>query len=242
VESDQIGTPLTSTVYEEVVRVERCLEQSFVTDVGLELELVDRAMVFLASAMASVDPRPTLTPDEVAAPNSGDVQGVMLFALQAMGARAMRVIRAARASLASGYEAESFGHDRILLELRTHRNALLTDPTGKEAWAWLEAESGRGIGKRVSESAPDGLYPLLSQFAHGDARPLGRIANYETRTLRLAPKRTGMTRTSLIFHASFAADQALLIAGFTGIKLIGHTDLKKAVVTRRKELEIAEQS
>jgi hypothetical protein len=242
VEINQTGAPLTSSVYEEVVRVERCLEKNFVTDVGLELELVDRAMVLLAGAMSSVDPRPTFTRDEVTAPNSGDVQSVMLFALQAMGARAFRVIRAARASLASGYEAESFGHDRILIELRTHRNALLADPTGKEAWAWLEAESGRGIGKRVSESAPDGLYPLLSQFTHGDARPLGHIANYEMRTLRLAPKRTGMTRTSLIFHASFAADQALLIAAFTGFKLIGHSDLKKAVETRRKELEIAERS
>jgi hypothetical protein len=237
VESDQSKVPSTSSVYEEILRIERCLSESFERDVSIELELVDRAVVLLTTALSSVEPVNTARADEIAMPRSGGVRNIMLFALQGIGALALHVIRAARASLATGYEAESLGNDRILVEFTAHRKALLEDETGKEARAWLEAETGRGIGKRVSKIAPEGLFSFLSRFAHADARPLGHMANYDARTLRLAPMRTGITNTSLVLHAMFATDQAAMIATLAGFELPGHSDLMNAIVARRNELQ-----
>lgn len=222
----------SSSAYEEVVCRERRLEESFELDAGLDLELADQAMSLLATAMSSVAPLDSLAPDEVRTPRSGGVDGLKLFALQTMGVRALRVIRAARSSLASGYEPESLVHDRILVEFVAHRKAIVSDSTGEEARAWLEAETVRGVTRRVAEVAPDGLYGFLSRSSHGDPRPLSYLADYARQTFRLAPRRTDMTNTCLLFYAMFALDQAALVAAFARLDLPAHADLKEAIQAR----------
>lgn len=226
----------SNLAYEEIVRRERQLEESFGLDAGLDLGLADQAVSLLATAMSSVAPLDSLAPDEVRTPRSGGLDGLKLFALQAMGVRALRVMRAARSNLATGYEPEALVHDRILLEFVAHRKAIVLDSTGEETRAWLDAETVRGIGRRVAEVAPDGLYGFLSQGSHGDPRPLSYLADYERETFRLAPQRTDITNTCLLFYAMFALDQATLVAAFARLELPAHADLKEAIQARRNKV------
>lgn len=226
----------TDSVFDEISRAERLLEKSFETDTGIELKLADRAASLLAVALSSVAPLATLGPGEVQTPRSGGAKGLMLFALQAMGVRALRVIRAARCSLASGYEPESLAHDRILIEFVAHRKEVLEDGTGGVAKAWLEAETGRGMAKRVAKVAPDGLYGFLSRSSHGDPRPLGYLADYTKQTFQLAPQRTGLAKVCLLFYAMFATDQAAMIAAISEVELPGHSDLRDAIQARVNEV------
>jgi hypothetical protein len=230
------------SAYQEIVRKERLLEKSFQRDAGPDLELADRAVSVLAAAMASVAPHDSLAPDEVCTPRTAGVDGLTLYALQTMGVRALRVIRSARASLASGYEPEALVNDRILIEFVAHRKEIATDRSGDEARAWLEAESSRGITKRVAKVAPEGLYGFLSQSSHGDPRPLSHVFDYDRETFRLSPRRTGMTTVCLLLYAMFAYDQAVLIAAFARLDVSAHADLKEAIQGRLHEVQRTEAS
>ena len=198
---------------------ERELAQAFEIDMARELALADDASALLAIVMSSVGERTsTVLFDDHGVPTEGGA-ALRLYALQIMGARALRVIRAGQATLRYGYEPESRAQDRVLVELREHRSAVLGDPTGAVALAWLRGERGRGISKRVAAMSPPDLYKNLCHDSHGDPVPVGRLMDHESRTIKLEPRRTIATRASLVMHAGFARDQAVVIAAAAGIRL-----------------------
>jgi hypothetical protein len=209
---------------------EEQLRATFEHDAGAALQVADSATSCLVIILDSVEQTSAnIEVNDKGTPIGGDVHLLQLFALVLMGARAVRVIRAARAVLACGYEPESRANDRILIELIEHRRAILDDPTGAQAKAWMEGSSGRGIGTRVAERAPEGLYSNLSKDSHGDVRPLAGLLDAETGTIYLQPTRTRGTRASLLMHAGFASDQAVAIAGFAGLTINGIEPLNAAI-------------
>lgn len=228
-------------MYEAILGAERRLRESYEQDVGLELAIADRAEALLAVVLDAVGPRTgTIRLDQAGAPVAGDVVLLKLAALQYLGARALRVMRAARATLAAGYEAESRPHDRILVELLEHRTALLADPTGRAAKAWIEGSRGQGVGRRVAAMSPKDMYADLCKDSHGDPRPLARLLNRDGDTLLLEPQRTAATKASLLMHAGFARDQAVAIATFAEIELRGVDELDAAILAGWKALDVAE--
>jgi hypothetical protein len=152
------------------------------------------------------------------------------MAQQFIGVRSLRVVRAARATLAGGYEPESRAHDRILVELGAHRRAILDDESGKTALDWLKGKSRRGVTARVNAMSPSDLYKNLSQDSHGDPEPIQRLAADATaNTIYIEPRRTLATRASLLMHAGFCRDQAVVIAQAAGIQLNGLPELDEAI-------------
>lgn len=157
-----------------------------------------------------------------------DPNAVVLLANAYIGVRAVRVIRAARAVLARGYEGEARAHDRILVELQAHRRAILDDLTGGEALAWTRRERTRNISKRVAAMGDEDLYANLCVDSHGD--PLPALILREGDDLNLSPHRTAATRASLLMYAGFARDQAGLIAHLAkNIDLDGLDELDEVI-------------
>ncbi len=206
-------------VYADLVQRELDLEQGFPGEFRVDLKRLDDATSLLIDLMSQVEPHAgPLMPGEIGVPRGGDVQRYKLFALIIIGARAVRVIRATRALLTLGYEIEALTYDRILSELMIHRRAVITDETGDEARKWLEAPQGRGMGKRIAAVASGDLYRVHSQSAHGDGRILSALLDHNRGVLRLVPSRTGWTRWTLMFGASFLVDHAEMIAYLANIE------------------------
>jgi hypothetical protein len=210
--------------YSDIAAAEIRLQTSYVSDCEPQLRLVEQAMLLLDDLMSSVEP-----PD--GSPNPGEIgmphpesrpERFMLYTQMMIGARALRVVQAARPALAAGYELEALVFDRILVELMTHRRQVLLDATGDEARQWLQSPRGRGIGKRIAKVAKGDLYDLQSRAAHGDSRLLEPLLDAERNTLTLAPARSDLTRASLVLHASFLTDQIEIVAALAGLK---HPDL-----------------
>lgn len=199
--------------------LEQELAQAFESDAATELLLADETSALLALVMSSVGERTsTVLVDDDGKPTHG-ADALQLYALQIMGARALRVIRAAQATLRYGYEPESRAQDRVLVELLEHRSAVLNDPTGSAALAWLRGERRRGVSRRVAAMSPPDLYKNLCHDSHGDPVPVARLMDHESATIKLEPRRTLATRASLVMHAGFARDQAVAIAVAAGIRL-----------------------
>lgn len=188
-------------------------------------------MLLLGDLMSSVEPPAgPLNPGEVGLPRPDSrPERFILFTHMLIGARALRVVQAARPVLAAGYELEALVFDRILVELMTHRRQVLLDATGNEARQWLQSPRGRGIGKRIAKVAKGDLYDLQSQAAHGDPRLLEPILDAATNIVPLAPARSDLTRSSLVLHASFLTDQIEIIAALAGLKHPGLPPLQEAV-------------
>jgi hypothetical protein len=233
----------TSSAFTAILAAEKRLRASFENDVGTELELADKACSLLIHAMSAVEkPGAFLDADEISVPRSGDTQRLILLAQLGIAGRSLRSIRAARSSLEIGYEEEALVHHRVLLELWVHLKAILADPTGKEARAWLQAKRGSGISKRVADLGPENLYSRLSAYSHGDPRSLERMTNFDTGALQLAPRRTTATRAALVLHASHATDQARQIAWLVNIELPGHAELHHAIQARVDQIKQEEET
>lgn len=224
-----------------VARTEEILVSRYAADAGNELSLVDDASALLLSVLLRVGPRTgTLQQDPETGELTGDTELVRLYAQLVIGVRALRTVRAARAVLACGYEAEARAHDRVLVELQAHRRAILDDQTGEEARAWLAAERGRGITKKVKAISPKDLYGNLSTDAHGDPRPVARLLDPTSNEFQIAPRRTVATRASLLLHAGFSRDQAAVIARLGDIQIEGMAGLDDALKTAWSRLEAEE--
>jgi hypothetical protein len=216
--------PTGDRTYSEIAREEIRLQTSYVSDCEPQLRVLENAMLLLGGLMSSVEP-PTgpLNPGEVGMPYPDSrPERFILFTQMMIGARALRVVQAARPVLAAGYELEALVFDRILVELMTHRRQVLLDATGDEARQWLQSPRGRGIGKRIAKVANGDLYDLQSRAAHGDPRLLEPVLDAERNIVLLAPARSDLTRSSLTLHASFLTDQIEIIAVLAGLK---HPDL-----------------
>jgi hypothetical protein len=223
--------PTRGHTYSEIAAEEIRLQTSYVSDCEPQLRVVENAMLLLGDLMSSVEP-PARSPNpgEIGMPHpERSPERFMLFTQMMIGARALRVVQAARPVLAAGYELEALVFDRILVELVTHRRQVLLDATGDEARQWLQSPRGRGIGKRIAKVAKGDLYDLQSRAAHGDPRLLEPILDAERNTVSLAPMRSDLTRASLVLHASFLTDQIEIIAALAGLKHPGLPSLQEAV-------------
>ena len=205
---------------------EERIEATFLDDAGSEVRLMDAATALLVWTLVAVQPR---TATAVLDENdelrySADADALILSANVFIGARAVRVIRAARAVLARGFEGEARALDRILVELQAHRRSILEDPSGGEALAWLRRQRTRGITKRVAAMEDAELYGNLCTDSHGDPAPVLRLRDADANEIELAPQRTPATRASLLMHAGFARDQAMLISKLSGESVIKGID------------------
>jgi hypothetical protein len=200
--------------FRDIAEEEIRLQKSFGDDCAPQLRVVENAMVVLSDVMATVEPLdPPYGPGEIGLPPTG----AMLFTLMTMGVRALRVVQAARPTLAAGYEFEALVYNRIIVELTIHRRAMLKDETGEEARQWLTSPRGRGIGKRIREVARGDLYKRESYAAHGDPRLLAPLFDLERSTFPLAPARSDLTRASLVLHSSFLVDHIEIIVQLAGL-------------------------
>jgi len=194
------------------------------------LDLVDDASALLMAVLLSTPSGDaSVDLDEEDKVVGGDVQALHLLAQVGIGVRGLRVVRAGRATLACGWEPEARAHDRILIELAAHRKAILDDPSGTEALAWLNRRRGRGISSRVKALAPADLYSNLSTVSHGDPAPVSRLLDPETGVVQLEPRRTNATHASLWLYAGFARDQAVVTAETAGMTLRGVGRLDDAI-------------
>lgn len=222
-----------------VLSHEMALKGRYEDDLMVELGLVDDASSLLLAVMLQVDQRTgTVDLDRAGVP-SGDVDTLRLLAQQYIGIRAFRVIRAARAVLSVGYEAEARAHDRILVELQAHRVAIMEDETGKAALDWFKGKLGKGISGRVGQLGSKDLYANLSTDSHGDPAPVARLTD-ETNTVSINPTRGIASRASLWLYAGFARDQAVVIAASADIGLSGIEDFDNAL--RRLQESLAEDA
>ena len=226
--------------FEQAVKAIRATEDallaSYQADVGEELRLVDEACALLLLVLQKVGPRHGTLEQSTTGELSGDIATLQLAAQTVIGIRTLRVIRAGRAVLAFGYEREVPALDRILVELQAHRRAIVNDESGEDARAWLARERKYGIGKKVSEVAPDDLYENLSSDAHGDPKPVSRLLDKDGK-IELAPRRGIPTRASLIeLYAGMARDQAVLIAKLAGIELQAVEELDRQITEAKAKL------
>lgn len=205
-----------------MLEAEEQLADNFAAHAAPMLGLADRASALLMAVLlsaptgsASIDINES---DEVV---GGDASALHLLAHLSIGARGLRVVRAGRATLACGWEPEARAHDRILVELSAHRQAITEDPSGTEALAWLNGKRGRGISARVRKYAPADLYRNLSTDSHGDPAPVARLLDPETGVMQIEPRRSSATHASLWLYAGFARDQAVVTAEAAGISLSG---------------------
>src|SRR5665811_85439 len=190
------------------------MRASFLTDAGLEARLADTASALLVRTLESVPPGQgkALLNEAGETVYQVDRDRIVLAAMSIMGTKALRVIRAARAVLASGFESEARALDRILVELMAHRGAILDDRTASEAMAWLRRKRKYGISKRVAAMGNREVYENLCVDAHGDPEAVLRLRDPETNTIELGPQRGPGTRASLLLYAGFARDHAGLVA------------------------------
>lgn len=143
---------------------------------------------------------------------------LILPAVLAAAARAFRTARAGMAVVRAGYELEADAMTRVMLELYVSARAILDDPTGVEARAWVTGGRRRGIGKRVDAAAPGEIYDSLSAAAHGDPRGLRRLAveRDDGPTVEWGPRLTERFRAVLIGFALGARDMTVLLEEATG--------------------------
>lgn len=193
-----------------ITETERKFHETFEADAARELELLDAATAALLFAVVHAGQSDGRTP-----------RGRILNANIYLGSRGLRAVRAGRAVLACGYEAEARAQDRVVLELAAHRKAILADETGAEADRWLAGKSVRGISRKVAELLEDDtIYAALSSESHGDPRPIHRMLDQERNRIVIAPGRTIATRNSLLLYAGFAREQAAVIANLASDRLM----------------------
>lgn len=193
-----------------------------------ELHVQDLAASFLSLVISRVPASSVEVEfDKAGVPTGGEdaTQHLRLYALMLMGVRALRSARAARAVLAFGYESEARQHDRVLVELISHRHAVVADESGKAAFDWLKGKAGKGITAKVNAMQAEELYRNLSHDAHGDPNPVLRMmieqgSDVDT-PLIIGPVRSVSTRASLLMHAGFLRDQAVVTAQFANLELAG---------------------
>ena len=209
------------------------LAGSYATDVADELAAFDDASGVLVHVLKERGPISVEVPMEEGEelPEHGEYTPLMrraaptwrVHAQTVIGAKALRSMRAARAVLAVGYEWEAQPFVRIIVELLEHREAILADETGRQAYMW---PTSRRTAKIAQKSG--GLYDNLSRDSHGDAATITRLFDPTDNSIELAPKRTHRTRATLLMLAGFARDQAVVV-GLAGMEISGLEHLDSAI-------------
>lgn len=193
-----------------------------------EWELASGAAEGLRDALVEVGPRTYEGPADRAG------SALRLYAYLIMGVRIFRTVRAAMAVLSIGYESEARAHDRVLVELTAHRDALRKDQSGKEGHAWLNGERDRGISKKVSAMGPKDLYANLSR----DPRAVWPLYEAQSGSIVMGPQRKPFAaRASLLMYAGLCTDQIKLIAaGAQNLEVEGLDEAVERIRAANKRL------
>jgi hypothetical protein len=230
--------PSHSQVRALLLDAERWLSQRFETDFRRELSLVDDASALLALMVGAVPvsgPSVEIDLNAAGIPAAVDVPVVQTHALKFIGLRTVRVVRAARSALATGYEPEARSYDRILLELADHVDGVLSDPSGKTALDWWKGKRRHEIGARLAASGARELHRSLSEDSHGDPAPAIRLID-DANTLELGPRRTAETRRVLLGHAAACRNHAVAIAGVANITVTNLAEFDERIFAMWVEL------
>lgn len=135
-------------------------------------------------------------------------------ALMYMGVLAVRAARAAIAVLRVGYEAEVLPYKRMLLELHSRTQRVVDDESGEYARQWLTNRAGKPA--RSLRDVPDGLWDLLSNSSHADARAVENflaISHEDGASLVVLPeRRPDFSNGTLAMMAGEVRDIAVIIA------------------------------
>ena len=133
-----------------------------------------------------------------------------------LGVIAVRTTRAAMAVIASGYEAETMGYKRTLMEVQSRAQRVVQDESGGYAQQWLKARAGKPA-KAVGGFAPEDFFDMLSQSSHADHRGVENFLaisepDGSTRLLTVPERRRDVSDSTLIVFASETRDVAAIIA------------------------------
>lgn len=160
------------------------------------------------------DPSDELTPEQL-----------RLGAMLGIAIRTVRAMRAALAVLSVGYEVEGGVYDRLLIELRGRMAQVADDTTGETARRWLRGEAPTRISRIWPNSTLKNLYANLSSAVHADSRAFGPLVEPSVDTLVVGPRRTWLTRASLIAQSVVAYDVIATLSRETGITIDGVDEL-----------------
>jgi hypothetical protein len=156
-------------------------------------------------------------------------------ALLYLGVIAVRTTRAAMAVIACGYEAETMGFKRTLMEVQSRGERVVNDESGEYARQWLQARAGKPA-RAVSGFAPDDLFEMLSHSSHADHRGVENFLavsepDGSTRLLTVPERRPEVSNATLIIFASETRDVAVLIANERGLTIPHLAELDAAIST-----------
>lgn len=76
----------------------------------------------------------------------------------------------------------------------------------------------------------------MSHDSHGDPVAVNRLFDAESNSLIVSPTRGHASRVSLLFHAGFARDQALIVAQAANLALDGLEALDQEIAERWRVL------
>jgi len=156
-------------------------------------------------------------------------------ALLYLGVLAVRTTRAAMAVIACGYEAETLGHKRTLMEVHSRAQGVVDDASGEYARQWLQARAGKPA-KSVSGFAPDDFFAMLSHSSHADHRAVENflaVSNPDGSTSLLPhpERRPEVSNSTLITFASETRDVARVIATEHGLTIPHLAELDAAITS-----------
>jgi hypothetical protein len=166
-------------------------------------------------------------------------------ALLFLGVIAVRTTRAAMAVIASGYEAETMGFKRTLMEVHSRVQHVVNDKSGEYARQWLQARAGKPA-KAVGAFAPENLFDMLSHSSHADHRGVENFLavsepDGSTTLLTVPERRVEVSNSTLIMFASETRDVASVIAKERGLTIPHLAGLDAAIAEHPFWVEEAEE-
>ena len=182
-----------------------------------EINMCERAATYLVAAIQRCGPGPIRADPE----EEVSVGQLRLGAMLGIAIRMVRAMRAALAVLSVGYEVEGGVYDRLLLELHGRMAQIADDASGEVAHRWLRGEAPSRIGRIWSNSTMRNLYANLSSTVHADSRIFGYLFESSVDALLIGPRRTHMTRVSMLAQSVVAYDAIVRLSRETGITIEG---------------------
>ncbi len=152
-------------------------------------------------------------------------------ALMYMGVLAVRAARAGIAVLRVGYETEVIPYKRMLLELHSRTQRVVDDESGEYARQWLANRAGKPA--RSLRDVPDGLWDVLSNSSHADARAVENFLavsrEHGAFLVVLPERRQDFSNGTLAMMAGEVRDIAVIIAREHKLEIPNRTQLDALV-------------
>jgi hypothetical protein len=220
--------------------MEKMVLREFFSGAEVEVELCERVSTGLGVLIQEMGSAP-IRSDRTQTPRPEEFQrSAVLF----IATRTLRAIRASLAVLSVGYEVEAQVYDRLLFELRGRLRQVMRDSSGKTAQRWVEGESPTRVSRLASSDDERRIYAVLSQAVHADSNVAARLLDPERGSLMFGPRRTILTRLSLLGSAQIGNEVLEVLAGFAGripaAAIPVPQDLKRATAAFARDLEPAD--